>query len=75
MGPFFYSVREVGTSSLIPSPIQENSISPFHEGVWELQMEDKISADTKFSKGTSFPPVTKTLFRVAFNLTFFLANI
>lgn len=70
MDPFFCSVREIGTSSLIPSPIQEDLISPFHEGVWELQMEDKISADTKLSKGTSFPPVTKTLFREAFNFLF-----
>lgn len=72
--PFFCSLREVGTSSLIPSPMQEDSISPFHDGVWELQMEDKISADKKLSKGTSFPPVTKTLFREAF-IFFFLANM
>lgn len=69
--PFFCSLKELGTSSLIPSPMQEDS--PFHDGVWELQMEDKISVGKKLFKGTSFPPVTKTLFREAFNI--FLDNI
>lgn len=45
MGSFFYYLREVGTSNLIPAAIQGDSISPFHDEVWELQMEDKISSD------------------------------
>lgn len=33
MGSLFYSLREIGTSNLIPAPIQGDSISPFHDGI------------------------------------------
>jgi len=53
--------EEAGTPGLIPSLVEEDSESPFAWRSSELQVEDKMVADTEVRKGILSPPITKSL--------------
>lgn len=64
--PFFLQSQRTGNPKFNSFTYPRRFTLPFHRGVWELQVEDKMVADREVRKGTASLPVTKALFREVF---------